>query len=67
VIYTPRVAIGTVPQQTDYEDYRDVGGTKYPFLIRVSMVDPWSSTTRQYKAVELGAVVEDGVFVRESR
>jgi hypothetical protein len=54
VLYTPRPMIGTIPQQTDYEDYRDVGGTKFPFRIRVSMVDPWTSTTRQYTKVELG-------------
>jgi hypothetical protein len=61
VLYTPR-SIGTIPQQTDYEDYRDVGGTKYPYLIRVSMVDPWTGVTRQYKAVELGAPIDDGEF-----
>ena len=52
VLYTPRPMIGTIPQQTDYEDYRDIGGTKFPFRIRVSMVDPWSSVTRQYTKVE---------------
>jgi hypothetical protein len=61
VLYTPRT-IGTIPQQTDYEDYRDVGGTKYPFLIRVSMVDPWTSATRRYTTVELGASIDDAVF-----
>lgn len=54
VLYVPRPMIGTIPQQTDYEDYRDVGGTKFPFRVRVSMVDPWSSTVRQYTTVELG-------------
>jgi hypothetical protein len=62
MLYVPR-SIGTIPQQTDYEDYRDVGGTKYPFLIRVSMVDPWTGVTRQYKTVELGTAVDDAVFV----
>ncbi|MFL6244491.1 MAG: c-type cytochrome [Thermoanaerobaculia bacterium] len=52
VLYTPRPMIGTIPQQTDYEDYRDIGGTKFPFRIRVSLVDPWSSVTRQYTTVE---------------
>jgi hypothetical protein len=61
VLYVPR-SIGTIPQQTDYEDYRDVGGTKYPFLIRVSMVDPWTGVMRQYKTVELWAAIDDGVF-----
>ena len=61
VLLTPR-PVGTIPQQTDYEDYRDVGGTKFPFRVRVSMVDPWSSAARQYTSVELGAAVEDAVF-----
>lgn len=52
VLYTPR-SIGTIPQQTDLEDWRDVGDTKFPFRVRVSMVDPWSGSTRQYKSVVL--------------
>jgi hypothetical protein len=48
---TPR-AVGTIPQQTDYEDYRDAGGVKFPFRVRVSMVDPWTSATRQYTSVD---------------
>jgi hypothetical protein len=63
VIYTPR-SIGTIPQQTDFEDYRDVGGTRYPFRVRVSMVDPWSGAMRQYKSVELGAAMDDAVFAK---
>lgn len=51
VLLTPR-AIGTVPQQTDYDDYRDAGGVKFPFLVRVSTVDPWMSATRRYSSVE---------------
>ncbi len=52
VVLTPSVA-GTFPQQTDFEDYRDVGGTKFPFRVRVSFVDPWSSAGRQYTSVEI--------------
>ena len=29
--------LGKLPLQTDYEDYRDVGGIKQPFLIHWSM------------------------------
>jgi photosynthetic reaction center cytochrome c subunit len=54
--------IGTIPQQTDYEDYRDAGGTQFPFRVRVSLVDPWTGATRQYSSVQLGATIEDGVF-----
>src|ERR1051325_7898197 len=52
VVLTPTIA-GTIPQQTDFEDYRDAGGTKFPFRVRVSFVDPWSSAGSQYSAVEI--------------
>lgn len=61
VTLTP-TPVGTVPQQTDFEDYRDAGGVKFPFRIRVSFVDPWSSAMRQYTSVKLGAEVDDAVF-----
>ena len=54
--------IGPIPQQTDFDDYRDVGGTKFPFVVRVSLVDPWSSSTRHYTDVQLGSKIDDAVF-----
>lgn len=56
--------IGQVPTQTDFDDYRDVGGTKYPFYVRVSFVDPWISATRRYSDVKLGAKVDDSAFAQ---
>jgi photosynthetic reaction center cytochrome c subunit len=57
-----RVPIAEVPQQTDFDDYRDVNGTKYPFLVRVSLVDPWNSATRHYTEVQLGATIDEKSF-----
>ena len=51
MLYTPRAQVGTIPQQTDFEDWRDAGGMKVPFRVRVSYVDPWSSAVRQYTSV----------------
>lgn len=31
--------LGSDPEQTDYEDYRAVGGVKVPFLVKVSYLD----------------------------
>ncbi|HEY6136482.1 MAG TPA: c-type cytochrome [Thermoanaerobaculia bacterium] len=53
--------VGPVPQQTDFDDWRDVGGAKYPFYVRTSFVDPWNSATRRYTEVKLGAV-DAGAF-----
>src|SRR5204863_868040 len=57
-----RVPVGEVPQQIDFEDYRDLGGVKFPFTVRVSLVDPWSSATRRYSEVHLGAKVDEKLF-----
>ncbi|HJT17178.1 MAG TPA: c-type cytochrome [Thermoanaerobaculia bacterium] len=54
--------IGQVPQQTDFDDYREVGATKYPFYVRVSLLDPFLSATRHYTDVRLGAKIDDEVF-----
>jgi hypothetical protein len=54
--------IGQVPQQTDFDDYRDIGGTKYPFYVRVSLLDPFLSSTRHYSDVRLGVKIGDDVF-----
>ncbi len=62
-----RVPIGEVPQQIDFEDYRNLGGVKFPFTVRVSLVDPWTSSTRRYTEVQLGAKVDETVFLPPTR
>jgi hypothetical protein len=57
-----RSPIAEIPVQTDFDDYRDVGGTKFPFYVRISLVDPWNSATRRYSEVQLGAALDDKVF-----
>jgi len=54
--------IGEAPQQTDFDDYRDVGGTKYPFYVRVSVADPFLGAARHYSDVHLGAKIDDTSF-----
>ena len=44
---------GTIPQQTDFDDYRDVDDVRFPFHISVQLVDPWSSATWEYTAVKV--------------
>lgn len=38
IVFRPTV-LGPDPEQTDFEDYRDVGGVKVPFLVTTSYVD----------------------------
>jgi len=57
-----RTAIGDLPLQVDYDDYRAAGKTKFPFHIGVAMVDPWTSFTLQLESVDLDTPVDDAIF-----
>jgi hypothetical protein len=52
--------VGTIPQQTDFDDWRDAGGTKYPFIVK--SYDPRNSSVRKYSEVTLGAKIDEKVF-----
>jgi hypothetical protein len=45
--------VGPIPQQTDFEDWRDAGGTKLPFTIRTASVEPWNTGTWKFSEVKL--------------
>jgi hypothetical protein len=55
--------IGVIPEQIDFEDYRDVEGVKLPFAIRVSSVDPGNPiSTRKFDEIKLNAPIDDSKF-----
>ena len=55
--------IGIIPEQTDFEDYREVEGVKLPFLIRVSSVDVGNPIiTRKFDEIKLNVPVDDSKF-----
>jgi outer membrane lipoprotein-sorting protein len=54
--------IGWIPEQTDYDDYKDVDGVKMPFTIRQSYVDPWVGWTRKLAEVKINVPVDDSKF-----
>jgi hypothetical protein len=54
--------IGWIPEQTDYEDYRDVDGVKMPFTVRQSYVDPWVGWTRKFTEIKLNTPVDEKKF-----
>lgn len=52
-----------IPEQVDYEDYRDVDGVKLPFTIRTSAANPNNPTnTRKFTEIKTNVAVEDSVF-----
>lgn len=54
--------IGVIPEQVDFEDYRDVEGLKMPFTIRVSAIDPFSSITRKFAEIKLNVPIDEKRF-----
>jgi len=54
--------VGLIPEQVDYDDYRDVGGMKIPFVIRVSSTDPSNTSTRTFTEVKLNVPVDGSKF-----
>jgi len=54
--------IGVIPEQIDFEDYRDVDGVKLPFTIKVSSVEPGLVSTRQFTEIKLNVPVDDSKF-----
>lgn len=54
--------IGWIPEQTDYEDYKDVDGVKMPFTVRQSYVDPWVGWTRKFTEIKFNTPVDDKKF-----
>src|SRR5713226_9687088 len=58
-----RTMIGIIPEQTDFEDYREVEGVKFPFTVRVSSVDPGNPvSTRKFAEIKLNVPVDDSKF-----
>jgi len=51
-----------IPEQIDFEDYREVDGVKLPFTIRISNIDTWFSLTRKLNEIRHSDVVDDSQF-----
>lgn len=55
--------IGIIPEQTDFEDYREVEGVKLPFTVRLSAVDAGNPvSTRTFTEIRLNVPVDDSKF-----
>jgi len=60
--------IGVIPEQTDFDDYREVeSGVKLPTTIRVSAVDALNPTsTRTFDEIKVNVPVDDSRFKKPS-
>jgi len=55
-----------IPEQIDFEDYRDVDGVKVPFTIRSSAIDTYDSWTRTFTEIKRNAPVDPSAFAMPS-
>jgi hypothetical protein len=60
-----KTAFGTIPEITDFDDYRSVNGVKLAFTITWSR--PPFSSTRRFAEIRLNAMIEDSRFERGDR
>ena len=59
---TMQSVIGAFPEETNYDDYRDVSGVKIPYTIRV--LSPEGNRTYKWSEVDANVPVEDSRFTR---
>jgi len=58
-----RTLIGTIPQQTDFEEYRKVEALRLPFTIKMAFADPGSlPITRKFTEIKLNIPLADSKF-----
>ena len=63
-ITSMRTMVGLIPEQVDFADYRDVGGLKLPFSIRIMSIDSFYSSTRTFTEIKLNVAVDETKFAK---
>ncbi len=58
--YAVTTALGNYPSETDYSDYKSVGGLNLPFTVREA--EPMESHTVHYTDIQLNVKVDDSIF-----
>jgi hypothetical protein len=61
-ITTTETLLVPLEEQVDYDDYRDVGGVRIPFRVRISDGAPYSTTTRTILEIRRNVPVSDTLF-----
>ena len=55
-----RTIIGIIPQQNDFEDYRDVEGVKFPFIVRTATIDARNPIiVRKFDEIRLNIPIDE--------
>ena len=61
-VFTTKTILAPLPEQVDFEDYRDVDGIKLPFTIRSSDPAPFDNTIRRFTEIKPNVTVDDSIF-----
>ena len=61
-IVATQTPIGVIPEQTDFEDYRDVDGVKIPFTVKTAGIDGFSTGTRKFTEIKINTAIDDASF-----
>jgi hypothetical protein len=61
-VTTTRTLLAPVPEQVEFEDYRDVDGVKLPFTVRSSDTSTFSTATRRFTEIRHNVAVDDSLF-----
>ncbi len=54
--------LGILPDQTDFEDYREVDGVKVPFTVTSAIVGGYSTASRKFTEIKFNVPVDDSRF-----
>jgi photosynthetic reaction center cytochrome c subunit len=55
--------VGLIPDQIDFEDYREVDGVKLPFTVRTSPMDPGNPfSVRKFTEIKLNVGIDESKF-----
>jgi hypothetical protein len=54
--------LNALPEQVDFEDYRDAGGVKMPFKITASAIDTYDSSARKFTEIKANVPVNETIF-----
>jgi hypothetical protein len=60
---TRETVLNAIPDQIDFQDYRDVGGVKLPFKISISAIDTYDSSTRTFTEIKANVPVDETIFL----
>ena len=58
---TPTLIV-TLPEQADFDDYRDIGGVRVPFSIRTADVAYFDTASRTFSEIRQNVPIDDSVF-----